>query len=146
MRDSLWLSVALFFMSSKCSLLCLEAVLSSFLLWPRLLWWAVSEPETLGPPADAAGRDCSLLTALTFHTFQAALKTLFLSYSLGTHFSIYFSPRTAYVSTYQEMVWTWSQRWVCWEFSVPRAEAAHWPSYTCIGRKKQLKLPHLIDR
>lgn len=30
----------------------------------------MNEPETLGPPADAAERDRSLFTALTFHLLR----------------------------------------------------------------------------
>lgn len=35
------------------------------------------------------------------------------------------------------MVWTWSQRWVHWEFSKPGAEASRWPGYTCMGKKQR---------
>lgn len=54
--------------------------------------WAVNESETSGPPGeDAAERDSSSFTALTFHTpsSQASLKTLFFSNSSATHLSIF---------------------------------------------------------
>lgn len=139
--------------------------------WHSSLWWKSAHCSVwkLGSPAFCCNHDCSdeheqwmnlrlwdhqqmqqremaPFSQPSLSIFSGCPEDIMFKQFHRDSFFHFFSPQTAYVSTYQEMVWTWSQRWVCWEFSGPRAEAAHWPSCTCIGSEKQLRLPHLIGR
>lgn len=94
---------------------------------------ALNKSEPSRPPGEDAASP-SELWPFTLHLLQLDCRHSFKAIPqwLIHHF---LPPLPLYPLTYQEMVWTWSQSWVHWEFSGPGAEASHWTSYTCIGTK-----------